>query len=140
MIREIVESDIDKCANLLIDAYNCEPWNNNWTEITAKRYLNEFYNSRNFIGYVYLQDDETVGAVFAHRRTWWTNDEIYIDEIYIKPNAQGKGCGTKLLCKIEEHSRKEKLGGVTLLTNKYFPAADFYRKKGYSHAEHVIFI
>lgn len=140
MIREIVESDIDSCAELLINAYNCEPWNNNWTQITANRYLHEFFNNINFIGYVYYEKDILVGAIFAHRRTWWTNDEIYVDELFIKCDEQGKGYGTQLLSKVENCSYKNNLGGVTLLTNKYFPAKDFYDKRSYSQAEHVVFM
>ncbi len=140
MIRKITGSDIDQCARLLIDAYNNDPWNNRWTETTAKRYLNELFCNINFIGYVCFEENDLVGAVFAHQRTWWTNDEIYVDEIYIKPDSQGKGYGTKLLCKVEEIAREEKLGGVTLLTNKYYPAMDFYKKRGYAQADHVVFM
>jgi len=140
MVRGMVQSDINGCVAILIAAYNCEPWNNNWTETSAERYLNEFFDSNHFIGYVAVDGDRLVGAVFAHRRTWWTNDEVYIDEIFIKPDAQGKGFGTELLSRIEDYSRSEKLGGVTLLTNRFLPAAGFYKEKGYSEAGHVVFM
>lgn len=140
MVREILESDIDACAALLIAAYNCEPWNNNWTEASAVRYLKELFYSKQFIGHIAFDGDRLVGAVFAHRRTWWTNDEVYIDEIFIKPEAQGKGFGTELLNRIEDYSRSEKFGGVTLLTNRNLPAAGFYKDKGYSEAGHVVFM
>ncbi|HEX3030197.1 MAG TPA: GNAT family N-acetyltransferase [Clostridia bacterium] len=140
MIREILKDDIGACAHLLMEAYNCEPWNNQWKEDTAKRYLNEFFENNNFVGYVALEDEKIVGAVFAHQRTCWINDEVFIDEIFISPASQGKGYGTKLLGMIEEYSRCRKLGGVTLLTIKYFPAMDFYTERGYTHAEHVAFL
>lgn len=140
MIRNIEENDINSCAELLIAAYNCEPWNNNWTLETAQRYLTEFFRSEKFLGFVSIEQSEVTGAIFAHRKTWWTNDEIYVDELYIKPNEQGKGYGTQLLKKIEQYSIEEGLGGVTLLTNRYFPSAGFYNKRGYSIADHVIFM
>ncbi len=140
MIREILKDDIDACAGLLMEAYNCEPWNNQWREETAKSYLSEFLENNNFVGYAAFKDETMVGAVFAHQRTWWTNDEVYIDELFISPASQGKGYGTKLLGRIEEYARSRKLGGVTLLTNKYFPAMNFYKKKDYTQAEHVVFL
>ena len=87
-----------------------------------------------------MEADEIVGAMFAHRKTWWTNDEIFIDELFIKPDRQRQGYGKMLMDRAEELSKELGLGGVTLLTNRYHPAKLFYEKNGYIGAEHVIFM
>lgn len=139
-IRKLLPDDIDMCVRLLIATYNPPPWNNHWTEETGKKYLAEFMSNNNFIGFVAVEDDEIVGAMFAHRKVWWTNDEIFIDELFIKPDRQRQGYGKLLMDQAEELSKELGLGGVTLLTNKYLPAKSFYEKNGYTAAEHVVFM
>ncbi len=90
MTRNYESQDLDGCVQLLIEAYNCEPWNNHWTEETGKRYLDEFALSRNFVGFVATEHEELVGAMFAHRKTWWTNDKVFVDELFIKPVFKAK--------------------------------------------------
>lgn len=139
-IRELLPGDIDTCVDLLIEAYNPPPWNDHWTKETGKRYLTDYFSSKNFIGYAAVESGEVIGAMFAHRKIWWTNDEIFIDELFIKPDRQQQGCGKMLMEQTEKLSKESGLGGVTLLTNKYHPAKMFYERIGYTTAEHVIFM
>ncbi|MFN8381826.1 MAG: GNAT family N-acetyltransferase [Anaerolineales bacterium] len=139
-IRKLLSDDIDMCVVLLIASYNPPPWNNHWTEESGKKYLSEFISNNNFIGFVVVENDEIVGAMFAHRKAWWTNDEIFIDELFIRPDQQHHGYGKLLIGQAEELSKELSLGGVTLLTNKYLPAKLFYEKNGYVSAEHVVFM
>lgn len=139
-IREITPADLGACAALLIDAYNCEPWNNRWTAESAKRYLSEFLGAERFKGFLLLSDGEASGAMLGHSRTWWTGDEYYVDEFYVATARQGKGLGSALLRHAEEYVRSQGWEGVTLLTNRHFPAREFYLKRGFKEAEHVLFM
>ena len=140
MIREFHPDDVETCVHLLIEAYNGEPWNDHWTLETATRYLKEFVSNDKFVGFVLCEDETIVGALFAHRKTWWTNDELFVDELYITPRLQRQGYGERLLTHAEQYAKSKGLAGLTLLTNRFFPAKAFYAKNGYSHAEHVIFM
>jgi ribosomal protein S18 acetylase RimI-like enzyme len=140
MIREFHPNDLPTCVELLIEAYNDEPWNYHWTVETATRYLNEFVASENFVGFVICEDTTIVGTMFAHRKTWWTKDELFVDEVYIAPRCQRQGYGTKLLDHAEGYAKVEGLAGLTLLTDRHMPAAAFYVKHGYLEAKHVIFM
>src|SRR5512133_1120672 len=136
----MLPGDIETCITLLIDAFNPPPWNDHWTRETGKRYLLDYLAGKNFFGYVVIESDEVIGAMFAHRKIWWTNDEIFIDELFIRPDRQQQGCGKMLMEQAEKLSKELGLGGVTLLTNKYHPAKGFYEKIGYMTANHVIFM
>jgi len=140
MIRGIQPTDMERCARLLIEAYNREPWNNRWTDESATRYLNELAASKDFVGFVICENEEVIGAMFAHRKTWWTNDELFVDEFYISPSKQRQGFGERLLEHAERYAKSQNLAGLTLLTNKYFPAKRFYEKHNYTLAEHVIYM
>lgn len=140
MIRVLHLDDMPICVQLFIEAYNQEPWNDHWTSETATRYLQELEANDRFVGFVICVDEIIVGALFAHCKTWWTNDELFVDEFYIAPRLQRKGYGKKLLAHTEHYAKSQELTGLTLLTNQYFPAKAFYEKNGYAHAESVIFM
>lgn len=139
-LRKMQPDDLDACVNLLMETYNPPPWNNHWTQATGTKYLSELVLNDNFIGYVITESGMLLGALFARRKTWWTNDEIFIDELFIKPDYQRQGYGEKLIGQAEKLAKEWGLGGVTLLTNKYHPAKLFYEKHGYTAAEHVLFM
>ncbi len=139
LIRQLQPEDIAACSSLLIEAYNGAPWNNYWTIETGTRYLSEFAACPNFIGFVAEEGVNIIGALFAHRRTWWTQDEVYVDELFVQPASQGKGCGKNLLQHAEDYCKANGLAGLTLLTDRNMPAKEFYERNGYALAEHVIF-
>jgi aminoglycoside 6'-N-acetyltransferase I len=140
MIREFQPDDLESCARLLPEAYNGEPWKCHWTMETAARYLNEYASNENFVGFVSHDDGALVGAMFAHRKTWWTGDELFVDEMYVTPRLQRQGYGERLLAHAEDYARSKGLAGLTLLTNRHLPARAFYAKHDYQQAEHVIFM
>ena len=141
MIREYQYEDLNHCVELLIETLNCEPWKENWTAETATRLLSELVEYSNFIGFVALDDDNAiVAAIFARKKTWWTNDEVFIEEFFVKPSMQNKGYGKRLLNYLENYCKENGLAGTTLLTNRYMPAKNFYEKNGYALADHVIFL
>ncbi|HEY5561365.1 MAG TPA: GNAT family N-acetyltransferase [Clostridiaceae bacterium] len=140
MIREINEADLVPCCKLLIDAYNCSPWDNHWDISTSLRYLKEYFEADRFVGFLAQDQTEVVAAIFAHEKTWWTKDELYIDELYVANKMQGKGFGGQLLEKVEVYSKDNNLGGITLLTDKCMPSAKFYHRKGFAKAKHVLFM
>lgn len=140
LIREIIPTDIPACASLLVDAYNREPWNDCWTMESAERYLREFLAADRFMGLLLEKDGNLSGVAFCHSRTWYTGDELYVDELYIASNAQRQGLGGELLARMEQFVRAEGLKGITLLTNRFFPAREFYKNHGFEEAEHVLFM
>jgi aminoglycoside 6'-N-acetyltransferase I len=140
LIRDITTEDIGACAVLLVDTYNREPWNDHWTTDAAARCLLEFLHMQRFKGFLLMEGSRALGAAFCHSCTWWTGDELYIDEFYIANDMQRKGLGGELLAYVEEYVRAEGLEGITLLTNRHYPARDFYLKHGFTQAEHVLFM
>ena len=140
MIREYHPDDLQACVDLLIEVYAGEPWHCYWTIETATRYLNEFLSNDNFVGFVIDENASIAGAMFAHRKTWWTEDELFVDELYVASQLQRHGHGGRLLVHAESYAKARGLAGLTLLTNRYMPATAFYTRHGYLQAEHVIFM
>ena len=140
MIKSYQAEDLERCARALAAAYEGEPWHNHWTLQGAYRYLKEFCGNPRFVGFTVWEGEQLAGAAFCHERTWWTNDELYVDELFVTPEHQRKGHGRQLLTAIQERVRRHGLAGITLLTDRRMPAPQFYRSQGFADAEHVLFM
>ena len=139
-IRPLTQSDIAQCAAVYVQAYNRPPWNYNFSNEKAARYLTEYTDRGRFVGFVIIEDDQIVGAMLGHSKTWWTNDLIYVDELFVSPDSRGKGYGKKLLDHVENYAMDEGYDVITLMTNKHMPAFEFYEHLDYIHAEHFVFL
>jgi aminoglycoside 6'-N-acetyltransferase I len=139
-IKDILQADIPACAALFIDAYNREPWNNCWTADSAARYLLEFLHAQRFKGFLIEEGNRALGAAFCHSHIWYTGDELHIDEFFIASGMQRKGLGSKMMAAIELYVKAEGMESITLLTDRHFPARDFYLKHGFQEAEQVLFM
>lgn len=139
MIRPMLPEDVKNCVPAMIAAYNGVPWDNHWDEHTAARYLGEFHSHARATGFVDERDGRIAGAIFAHGKTWYTHDEVFVDELFVHRNYQGQGIGKALLGRMEEYCRENALAGVTLLTDQRMPSAEFYRRMGYSCVDSIVF-
>ena len=124
----------------LCSVYNNELWQCIWTKQTAAEYLTDFFEMKKFLGYVLEDGNAIMGGIFAHEKVWWNNSEIFVEEMFIKPEQQRKGYGSMLIGQIEKYVTEKGLAGITLSTNKYAPAPAFYRKNGFADCEHVLFM
>ena len=138
MIRKFEESDLEPCARILMSVYNNETWQCLWTFEKAKEYLKDIIESKNFIGFTLLIDNEVKGAILCREKVWWNNNEIFVEEMFVSPDMQRHGYGSALLKTVESYIKEKGLAGFTLLTNRYTQAPSFYRKNGFCDGEHVL--
>jgi aminoglycoside 6'-N-acetyltransferase I len=139
-IIALTETDIDKCAELFMQSYNRPPWNYNFNREKARTYLNEYVERSRFVGFMLCEDDQVVGAMLGHSKTWWTNDLLFIDEFFISPERQRKGYGKLLLDHSEQYAKDQGYEVVMLMTSKHMPAMQFYKGLNYLQAEHFVFL
>lgn len=137
-IRRMVESDIDNLAPIMLEVFNNEIWNNNWSFSRAKAYLLDFYNNKKFLGFTALDNKKIVGGIFGYEKVWWDNDEIFIEEFFISPRYQGKSIGSMLLMEVEKYAKARNIGAICLLTNKNSKAYDFYAKKDFTLDKEIV--
>lgn len=79
-IRKFTESDLEACTKLLITVYNREPWNEKWTKMTAANHLTELIHRMRSFGFVFVDKTTIVGVLFGVERTFWSGEEVYVDE------------------------------------------------------------
>lgn len=140
MIRNMIESDIEYCAEILCSVYNNTLWQCRWSLNTAKEYLHDYFESKKFVGFTLEIEGNVCGAMFCHEKIWWNNSELLIDEMFVQPQLQGKGYGSKLIDTATNYVKEHKLAGFTLSTNRYASALQFYKKNGFIECEHILFM
>jgi aminoglycoside 6'-N-acetyltransferase I len=139
-INLITKNDVPKCAEAFTAAYNQFPWNYNWKLPDAIKYLNEYVESPQFRGFIVYDEQQVAGALFGHTKTWWTNNQFMIDELFISPDKQGKGYGKILLSHAEQYAKKDSIELITLMTNKFMPALQFYDKNDFNKVDQYVFM
>ncbi len=135
--KPLSEEHIPQCVSLLIAAFNPEPWGDEWTEETAEKYLYEFFTHKRFVGFVVMENDKVMGALFAREKTYYMGDEFYIEELFVAPDSQRKGYGQILLDEVEKYVKNKNFAAIALLTDKNTPAMDFYSKNRYETADNM---
>ncbi|UOE52390.1 GNAT family N-acetyltransferase [Mucilaginibacter sp. SMC90] len=139
-ITSITESHLSQCAAIMIDAYNAPPWNCQWTSEKAHQYLAELIDHKDFVGFIIYDNNEPAGAILGHKKTWWTNSQLMIDELFVSPASQKKGCGKKLLQYCEDYAGTNQIELLVLMTNRYLPVYNFYEMMDYTLADQYVFM
>ena len=140
MIRPMIPADLPACTDILCSVYNNDLWQCRWDHPTAEAYLSDIFHMAKFVGFVIESEGEIHGGIFAREKIWWNNSEIFVEEMFIHPELQGRGLRSMLLRRMEEHVRGKGLAGITLSTNRYAPALQFYRRNGFADCGHVLFM
>ena len=140
LIRKMERTDIAACADILCSVYNNELWQCRWSKEAATEYLTDFFDMKKFVGYVAEDGQKIIGGIFAHEKVWWNNSEVFVEEMFVKPEYQRNGYGSMLIEKVKNYVVENGLAGITLSTNKYAPAPIFYRNNGFVDCEHVLFM
>ena len=131
MIRIMKYSDLAQCGVIYAKAFPIEHWGIDWTAENATDYLQDFFEQKKFVGYVYEENGEVLGCIFALCKISGSKKEIYINEMAVLPERQGHGIGKQLLNAVKDYSKDNGLAGIVLYTSGYSPAAKFYEKNGF---------
>ena len=90
-----------------------------------------FFEQKRFVGFVYEENEEVLGCIFALRKISGSKEEICINEMAVLPERQGQGIGKQLLNTVKDYCKEKGLAGIVLYTSEYAPAAKFYEKNGF---------
>ena len=134
---EKIESNIilDKCADILVDAYNSEPWNDNWTKEKALEKLICFYDSPKFIGWTAWDNDKLLGCCVGNIEPYYLGDYFYLKEMFVYRNSQKKGIGARLMTTLKNHLHTIDIKTIILFTGRDFFPFEFYIKTGFTVME-----
>lgn len=136
-IQTFTTEYLDDCANLYVEVFNSEPWNEQWTIETARLRLFEILNTPGFIGFV-LRQDELLGFVAGYCEQMQKGKGFYLKEICTHHDKQRRGIGTKLLNELMNTLTGMEVTAIYLVTMKDGQAEAFYTKNGYQRSQKLI--
>lgn len=129
--REIKTEDFSTCANILVEAYKGEPWNNSWTKKEALLRIEATMSGFNSRGYVIEQNNKIISMCLGRIDYYYGNwSQFCIDEFNVLPSLQGKGIGGRLLQFVTNVLKDEQINKIFLMTGGK-QAAQFYTKQGF---------
>ena len=121
---------LDECAELMVVAFNAEPWNDNYTHDTARKQLAWHLRVPGFLGLVSVNGGIVAFAV-GYREPMDEGDVYHLSIFCVRPDTQRSGVGTRLLRTLEERLVEAGVKTVYLGTRRGTPAEAFYAKHGY---------
>jgi len=78
-----------------------------------------------------LNEDKIVAVIIGKEKNWWKGKEFYMEEFFVSPELQGQGTGTRMLEFAYNDLKTKGIENVTLLTNTFATAYNFYLNKGF---------
>ena len=89
---------------------------------------------------IFVADDAGIltGFVVGYKYPWGNGWRLWVSEIGVSSDQQGKGAGTLLFDRLVNHF-KGKTDIVERLVHKDFPAVKFYKKHGFKLSDYIKF-
>jgi len=129
----------EECAEVLMDAYNRPPWNDNWNKNAATALLTCYYNSPEFMGWAAIAGNKVVGCGVGNIEPYYNGNIFYLKELFVAARYQNQGLGKRLITAMKQDWAKAGVKMVILLTSDAI--FNFYTKCGFSEmAERRIMI
>lgn len=136
--RRFENDDLTAAAKLFQKAFLEAPWYEEWTFQQAYDRLAEQKNCQNFCGYVMFDGDELIGIMSGRIMTYLDYKELWIDELCISSQYQGKGIGSLFLEYIKGQLNDLLVSKIVLNTTKSYLSDKFYAKNGFQVNETLV--
>ncbi|AXI30248.1 GNAT family N-acetyltransferase [Priestia megaterium] len=135
MIEKVVPftaENMQQCIDLYLDVFTRKPWNEQWTEESAKERLTDLLNTPKFIGYLFYDQSDLIGMIAGHAKKSYSGMTFYVAELCVSASLQGKGYGSAILSRFENELQRHDINSLYLLTATGGAAQAFYEKNGYA--------
>ncbi len=130
MLQNFQYKYLDDCEKMFYEIYKNENFNLKWLQPSKiKLYFNEIINYPNFLGYLYIIDEQLIGVCLGTKNVFLN---YTILEIFVSPKYQNQDYGSKMLKDIETDLQKKGVTSISLSTLKNVPAYYFYKKNNYT--------
>lgn len=122
---------IEELTALFVDTFNAPPWNDTWTEKSARTRLRDIIRMPNFFGGAEYRDDRLVGLIMGHGEMSYDGIHFQILEFCVANDMKGQGIGKKMLEEFLEYLDRKEVTSVYLLTMRGEASEGFYTAQGF---------
>lgn len=123
---------LDGAARLFVSVFNAAPWNDRWSQVSARARLHDVVQTPGFVGVALHQDQQLCGFAIGHTEQWFSGEHFFLQEMCVRTEMQRRGIGTELIHALE--TQLVNVEQVYLLTDRDGPAHAFYERCGFRSA------
>ncbi|MGW5365717.1 GNAT family N-acetyltransferase [Actinopolymorpha pittospori] len=123
---------LDAAAHLFVSVFNAPPWNDSWSDSSARTRLRDVVETPGFVGVALHQGQDLCGFAIGHTEQWFAGRHFLLQEMCVRTELQRQGIGTELIDALE--ARLFDVEQVYLLTDRHSPAHSFYERCGFRSA------
>ena len=131
---------LDELAQLYVETFNAEPWNDEWTFETARKRLYMMLHTDVSFGLCVYREGQMYGAVLGEMEQYYDGLMFEVKEYWVKNEMRGKGIGSKLFAELEKRLRERDVKNIILITAKGDATEHFYHKQGMETAPDMVFL
>ncbi len=132
-LKVFEQADYDVLKALFKDVFTKEPWLDQWDDDNQlDAYIKDLVMNSNSLTLMLVDDHgKIVAGSMGYTFHWWQGSDYYIKEFFVDHNRQGEGLGGQFINMIEEYLKDHNLKAMWLMTERNYPAYDFYKKNGF---------
>lgn len=130
--EELTLKNLEEILDFYVESFNSPPWNDKWTNESARNRLSQMINCEGYYGLVLYEENEPIGMILGNHEYNYDGMDFHIKELCISHKEKGKGIGGILLNKFADRLKEKGIDNIYLLTSKTKKTEGFYKKHGYN--------
>lgn len=138
IFKEIDISFLNDLVEVFIEAFNSEPWNDEWTIDSASKRLQQMIRCDGFYGLAAYSEDKLVGLILGNCEYYYDGIDFVVKEFCVDKNIKGKGIGSILLDEFTSRLKNKEIRRIILNTCRGEATEGFYIRKGFNTIEDMI--
>lgn len=128
--KEMTPEHIEEMADLFVEAFNAEPWREEWTKDTASKRLQQMINVEDFYGLCAYAEEEMCGMILGCMEQYYDGIVFQIREFCVKNTQRGQGTGGRIYQEFEKRLKTMGITEINLVTTRGQYTEHFYHKQG----------
>ena len=137
-IRNMQESDLFRCAELLEEAYNKEPYNEKFIPNSALKYIKNKFKRCKDCSFIFVLNNEIIGFIIASLSYWADGPQAIMEEIVFDEKFRGKGYAKKITEYLEKYFKEKGVQSGMLWVKRNSAAHKFHLKNNYQEANDLV--
>ena len=138
IFKEIDISFLNDLVEVFIEAFNSEPWNDEWKIDSASKRLQQMIRCDGFYGLAAYSEDKLVGLILGNCEYYYDGIDFVVKEFCVDKNIKGKGIGSILLDEFTSRLKDKEIRRIILNTCRGEATEGFYIRKGFNTIEDMI--
>lgn len=136
--KELTKEHLIDVAEVYVEAFNSEPWNDKWSIESASNRISQMINCEGFDGLVAYEGEKLIGIILGNHEYYYDAMLFQIKEFCVASQVKGTGVGSKLLDEFTIRLKAKGIDRIILLTSRRNETEGFYRKYGFNSIEDMV--